>query len=74
MFGRYNRNWLHLSAGDPSRGSTGVHELGYSPFALAPDERHILPTLTVVDGTLANGAEGVERVIAQAREYARRWL
>jgi hypothetical protein len=74
VFAKYNRNWLHLSAGDPSRGSTGVHELGYSPFALAPDERHILPTLTVVDGALTRGAEGAERVIAQAREYARRWL
>jgi len=73
-FAKYNRNWLHLSAGDPSRGSTGVHELGHNDFRLAPDEPHILPTLTVVDGTLANGADGVDRVIAQAREYARRLL
>jgi hypothetical protein len=52
-FTRSNRCFLHLSAGDPSRGSTGVHELGRSPFARAPDAPHMLPTLTVVDGTLA---------------------
>lgn len=74
VFGRYNRGFLHLSAGDPSRGSTGVHELGYNPFQLAPDEQHLLPTLTVVDGTIARAAEGVERVIAQANAYAKRWL
>jgi len=74
VFGRYNRGFLHLSVGDPSRGSTGVHELGYSPFQLAPDVQHVLPTLTVVDGTLANAPEGVEQVIAQAKAYARRWL
>ncbi len=73
-FARYNRSFLHLSAGDPSRDSTGVHELGRDPFRLAPEERHILPTLTVVDGTLTDGREGIERVIAQAHAYAKRWL
>jgi hypothetical protein len=73
-FAASNRHWLHLSAGDPSRGSTGVHELGYSPFQLAPDEQHIIPTLTIVDGTLARGADGVDQVIEQAKAYAKRWL
>ncbi len=57
MFAKYNRGFLHLSAGDPSRGSTGVHELGYNPFQLSPDVEHVLPTLTVVDGTIANAPE-----------------
>ena len=74
VFAKYNRSFLHLSAGDPSRGSTGVHELGHNPFQLAPDVDHVIPTLTVVDGTLTAGAEGVEQVIAQAAAYARRWL
>ncbi len=73
-FARYNRSFLHLSAGDPSRGSTGVHEMGTNAFVLAPDERHVLPTLTVVDGTFTHGRDGVECVIAQAQAYARRWL
>jgi hypothetical protein len=66
VFAKYNRHFLHLSAGDPSRGSTGVHELGHNPFTLAPDAPHIIPTLTVVDGTIATAPEAVERVIAQA--------
>jgi hypothetical protein len=74
VFGAYNRGFLHLSAGDPSRGSTGVHELGYNPFQLAPDAPHLLPALTVVDGTISHAPEAVDRVIEQAREYARRWL
>ncbi len=69
-FARSNRCFLHLSAGDPSRGSTGVHELGRSPFTLAPDAPHIIPTLTVVDGTLARAPEQVDAVIAQARARA----
>ncbi len=74
VFAKYNRNFLHLSAGDPSRGSTGVHELGYSPFQLTPDEQHVIPTLTVVDGTIARAPEAVEQVIAQSEAYAQRWL
>lgn len=73
-FARGNRTFLHLSAGDPSRGSTGVHELGYSAFALAPDAPHVIPTLPIVDGTIARAPDGVARVIEQAKAYARRYL
>ncbi len=73
-YARSNRYWLHLSAGDPSRNSSGVHEAGEVPFRLAPDEPHVIPTLTVVDGTIARAPEAVERIIAQARAYAARWL
>jgi hypothetical protein len=72
-FGRYNRTFAHLMSGDPSRGSNGVHEAGYTPFRLVPDEPQWWPTLTVVDGTLRHGSEGAEQAIAQAREYARKW-
>jgi len=74
VFAAYNRSWLHLSAGDPSRGSTGVHELGQTEFRLADDAPHIIPTLTVVDGTMSAGRERVDAVIAQAHAYARRYL
>jgi hypothetical protein len=73
-FAPHNRHFLHLSSGDPSRGSTGVHELGHSPFALAPDADYIIPTLTVVDGTMTEGRGGVDAVIAQAQEYAQKYL
>jgi hypothetical protein len=73
-FARYNRCFLHLATGDPSRGSTGVHELGSSAFELAPGAAHMIPTLTVVDGTMSDGRAGVDAVIAQARQYAKRYL
>jgi len=44
-----------------------VHELGRSLFGPAPDAPHIIPTLTVVDGTLAAARDQVDSVIAQAR-------
>src|SRR5690606_3969548 len=35
-FARFNRTFSHLSSGDPSRGSTGVHERGTNAFELQP--------------------------------------
>jgi hypothetical protein len=69
-FARHNRCFMHLATGDPSRGSTGVHELGFSPFAVSPDVPHMIPTMTVVDGTMTEGRAGVDQVISQARRYA----
>ncbi len=63
-----------LSAGDPSRGSTGVHERGTEPFRLSALARHHWPTVTLVDGSIARAPERVERVIAQARQYAEQFL
>ena len=74
VFAKYNRSWLHLNTGDPSRGSTGVHEDGYNAFRLADDVPHVVPTLAVVDGTLARGREGVDAVIAQAHRYIKQYL
>lgn len=67
LLGRYCRIFGHLRWGDPSRGSSGVHEQGYVPFQLAPDHPAWLPTLTVVDGTLERAPEKVQRVLTQAR-------
>jgi hypothetical protein len=39
-----------------------------------PEARHWWPTVTLIDGTLDRAAEKVERVIQQARDYARRYL
>jgi hypothetical protein len=74
IFSKYCRTFLHLSSGDPSRGSTGVHELGHRDFQLAPDAPYWWPTLTVVDGTIERAPERVEEVIAQARRYGERYL
>ncbi len=74
IFSKYCRTFLHLSAGDPSRGSTGVHELGYRDFRLAPDEPYWWPTLPVVDGTIERAPERAEEVIAQAKRYVKEYL
>jgi hypothetical protein len=70
LFSRHNRCFLHLATGDPARGSTGVHEAGQAPFELAPDDAHMVPTLTVVDGTIERAGEQIDAVIAQAQRYA----
>jgi hypothetical protein len=69
--GRYARIFGHICDGDPSRGSTGVFESGYSPYARLPDLPHYLPTLAFVDGTLHNAREEVEAVIARAAANSR---
>jgi hypothetical protein len=60
--------------GDPSRGSTGVHEAGTTGAGQVPDERHWWPTVTIVDGTLERAPEKVEQVIEQAKRYCQRYL
>ena len=74
VFGKYNRCFAHLMWGDPARDSSGVHEAGYVPFKLVPDEPYWWPTLSIVDGTLLDAPEKAEQVIAQARRYAERDL
>ncbi|HEY8171714.1 MAG TPA: hypothetical protein VIH21_01405 [Dehalococcoidia bacterium] len=70
VFSRYCRTFQHLSAGDASRGSTGVHELGENRFRLSPDVPYYWPTLTLVDGTIQRAPKAVEQVVAQASRYA----
>ena len=74
IFSKHCRTFLHLSAGDPSRGSTGVHEQGQAPFRPAPDAPYWWPTLPIVDGTLERAPERAEEVIAQARRYVETYL
>jgi len=74
IFGPYNRYFDHLATGDASRGSTGVHERGTQAFEVRPLARHRWPTATIVDGTIERAPEQVERLIAQGREYAERFL
>jgi len=62
--GRFARLFGHICEGDPSRGSTGVFESGYAPYAPVLDEPAILPTLAFVDGTLERARPEIERVLA----------
>jgi hypothetical protein len=64
---RYQRRFAHLSLGEPSRGSTGVHEVGYVDYELRDLlETFDWPTLSVVDGTIAAAPEKAMAVIAAA--------
>jgi len=75
MFDTYARNFGHLCLGDPVRLSTGVHEQGTNPEWRCPLRKGIIPTMTIVDGTLDDmNHECVNQIIADAKEYAERYL
>lgn len=75
FFDTWMREFSHLCLGDPSRGSTGVHELGtnFTQWR-TPLRKGLWPTVTIVDHTLEQAADRVEEIISDAREYARRFL
>lgn len=60
--------------GDVSRGSTGVHELGFNPIKRCPLRRGIIPTITITDGTLENAPEAAAEIFEDANRYARMYL
>jgi hypothetical protein len=66
--GRYARLMGHICDSDPSRGSTGVFESGYTPYRRLPDDERHLPTLAFVDGTLDQAQAEIEAVIEVARQ------
>lgn len=69
---KYARFFQHLSAPAPGRGSSGVHEWGFSRFrsetlGLNPNA---VPTLQVVDDTFTRHRETMAAIIAEARTRA----
>jgi hypothetical protein len=64
--GRYARLIGHICDGDPSRGSTGVFESGYSPYAPLPDTPTYIPTIAFVDGTLERAQPAIQAIIERA--------
>jgi hypothetical protein len=64
---RYIRLIGHICDGDPSRGSTGVFESGYSAYQPLPETDLYIPTIAFVDGTLEQARTAVETVIEQAK-------
>lgn len=74
MFDTYARSFGHLCLGDPSHGSTGVHELGYNAIQRCPLRKGIIPTITIIDSTLDNAPEASSQIFTDANEYARRYL
>lgn len=69
LFTRFSREFAHLCLGDPSYGSTGVHEQGINTEVQTPLRKAIIPTLSLVDGSLDNGLEKTLEIIEQAKQY-----
>ncbi len=74
LFDPYHRSFAHLVIGDPSRGSTGTHELGASRTRRVPLRRGILPTVAIVDGTLERAPHGVAAIVEDAQKYVEQFL
>lgn len=72
--GRYARTVAHLLEAEPSRGSTGVHERGYAPYARRPLTKEYIPTVAFVDGTLEKAKNEIDLVIQDALEYKKRFI
>jgi hypothetical protein len=72
--GRYARVLAHLLEAEPSRGSTGVHELGHRPYERKPPEEAGIPTIAFVDGTFERSRDELDEVIEQALRYEERFL
>jgi hypothetical protein len=69
FFNTHARSFAHLCLGDPGRGSTGIHELGFNPIKSSPLRKGIIPTLTIVDDTIEQVAGGVSSIIEDAKKY-----
>lgn len=64
----YQRRFAHLSMGEPSRGSTGVHELGHIPYNRRElNQMFDIPTVAFVDGTVENAAPEIESALQLAQ-------
>ncbi|MGX6606099.1 hypothetical protein ACWKSP_28815 [Micromonosporaceae bacterium Da 78-11] len=74
LFTDANRSFGHVCLGDPAHGSTGCHEAGYNAHWRLPVREGVLPTLTVVDGTLDGAPDRVAQVVRDAHEYAAKFL
>ena len=72
VWGKYARNFSHLSTPAPGRGSSGVHESGFGKFneetlGLYPNT---IPTLQVVDDTFAKHRDVMAEIIKRAKQRA----
>ncbi|HEV2424707.1 MAG TPA: hypothetical protein VGZ29_07765 [Terriglobia bacterium] len=73
-FQKYCRAFQHLSHPAPGRGSSGVHESGFSRFdpatlSLSPYQ---IPTITVVDDTFDRHRDVMAQIIARAKSQRAR--
>lgn len=74
LFTTYSREFAHLCLGDPSYGSSGVHELGINTEWKTPLRKGIIPTLSLVENSLDSALDKVNEIIAQSEEYYQRYI
>lgn len=74
MYEPYCRSFGHLCLGDPGRGSTGVHELGYNEIQSVPYRKSIIPTLTLVEDTLTTAEAKVLEIVETAKRYYKEFI
>ncbi|HEV2303893.1 MAG TPA: hypothetical protein VGR93_00105 [Candidatus Acidoferrales bacterium] len=69
-FQKYARSFEHLSHPAPGRGSSGVHESGFSHFRaeVRPDQP-VIPTITVVDDTFDKYRDVMAQIIQGAKQW-----
>ncbi len=68
----FGRRFAHLAMGEPSRGSTGVHEAGYCEYNFEQVMNCFdWPTLALADTTLRDAPEKADRVVQYAKARLR---
>ena len=71
VFTDYAREFAHLCLGDPSRGSSGVHELGTNAEWKVPYRKGLIPTISLVENSLELAPEKVKEIIDDAIRYSK---
>ena len=69
LFSDYAREFGHLCLGDPSRGSSGVHELGTNTEWKVPYRKGIIPTISLVENSLELAPKKVKEIVDDANKY-----
>ncbi|MBM7572716.1 hypothetical protein [Aquibacillus albus] len=72
--GRYAKTMAHLLEAEPSRGSTGVHERGYTKYERRLLQESYIPTIAFVDGTFENEKEEFNAIIRQGLRYKKEYI
>ena len=74
IFTDYVREFAHLCLGDPSRGSSGVHELGTNDIYDIPLRKGLIPTISLVENSIDESNPRFREIIEHVKEYTRKYL
>ena len=74
LFTKYVREFAHLCLGDPSRGSSGVHELGTNTLYKTPLRKGIIPTISLVEDSIDENNQRFMEIIDLVHAYEKEFL